>query len=120
MAPGLLSLFPDTAEVEDGELRIGGVPASALAEGFGTPLVVYCKRTIQHAARAYRSAGPEALLLYSLKALPNVAILRLLAREGRARKQTRATTSFARPPGRGRGSSCSTRSTRSTEQLPPA
>jgi diaminopimelate decarboxylase len=82
VAPGLLSLFPDTAEVDDGELTIGGVRASALAEGFGTPLVVYCKRTIQHAARAYRSAAPDALLLYSLKALPNVAILRLLAREG--------------------------------------
>jgi diaminopimelate decarboxylase len=78
----VLSLFPETAAVEGGELAVGGVRASALAEEFGTPLVVYCRRTIEDAARAYRSAAPDALPLYSLKALPNVAILRLLAGEG--------------------------------------
>ncbi len=78
----MLSLLPDTAAVEDGELAVGGLRASALADAFGTPLVVYCKRTIQSAARAYRAAAPDALPLYSLKALPNVAILRLLASEG--------------------------------------
>jgi diaminopimelate decarboxylase len=78
----VLSLFPQTATVEDGQLAIGGVRVSALAEEFGTPLVVYCKRTIEDAARAYRTAAPDALPLYSLKALPNVAILRLLAEEG--------------------------------------
>jgi diaminopimelate decarboxylase len=78
----VLSLFPETAAVEDGRLAIGGIGASALAEEFGTPLVVYCRRTIEDAARAYREAAPDALPLYSLKALPNVAILRLLAEEG--------------------------------------
>ena len=78
----MLSLLPETATVEDGQLAIGGIRASALADEFGTPLVVYCKRTIESAARAYREAAPDALPLYSLKALPNVAILRLLAEEG--------------------------------------
>ena len=78
----MLPLFPETAVVEDGELALGGVAAPALAESFGTPLLVYCRRTIEQAARAYRSAAPDALTLYSLKALPNVAILRLLAGEG--------------------------------------
>ena len=78
----MLSLFPETAAVEDGQLAIGGISTSALAEEFGTPLVVYCRRTIEHAARAYRTAAPDALPLYSLKALPNVAILQLLAAEG--------------------------------------
>jgi len=78
----VLSLFPETAAVEDGQLAIGGISTSALAEEFGTPLVVYCRRTIEHAARAYRTAAPDALPLYSLKALPNVAILQLLAEEG--------------------------------------
>jgi diaminopimelate decarboxylase len=78
----VLSLFPRTAAVEDGELRVGGVPASELAAEFGTPLVVYCERTILDAARAYREAAPDALPLYSLKAFPNVALLRLLAAEG--------------------------------------
>jgi diaminopimelate decarboxylase len=78
----VLSLFPRTAAVEDGELRVGGVPASELAAEFGTPLVVYCERTILDAARAYRKAAPDALPLYSLKAFPNVALLGLLAAEG--------------------------------------
>jgi diaminopimelate decarboxylase len=78
----VLSLFPETAAVEDGRLAIGGIPATELADDFGTPLVVYCRGTIENAARAYRTAAPDALPLYSLKALPNVAILQLLAGEG--------------------------------------
>ncbi|HSS81909.1 MAG TPA: diaminopimelate decarboxylase [Gaiellaceae bacterium] len=78
----MLSLFPETAGVEGGELSVGGVRASDLAAEFGTPLVVYCEPTILAAARAYREAAPEALPLYSLKAFPNVALLRLLAAEG--------------------------------------
>ena len=78
----VLSLFPQTAIVRDGELEVGGVRASALAEQFGTPLVVYDQETLLANARAYKKAAPDALLLYSLKAFPNVAILRLLAAEG--------------------------------------
>src|SRR4051794_36864816 len=77
-----LPLFPETAAIEDGELSVGGVPASELAAEFGTPLVVYCERTILDAARAYREAAPDALPLYSLKAFPSVGLLRLLAAEG--------------------------------------
>ena len=77
-----LALFPRTAAVEDGELSLGGVGASELAERFGTPVVVYDERTLLANAQAYREAAPDALLLYSLKAFPNLAILRLLAAEG--------------------------------------
>jgi diaminopimelate decarboxylase len=78
----VLSLFPDTAAVKGGELSVGGIRATALAEEHGTPLVVYCEETILGAARAYREAAPDALLLYSVKAFPSVALLRLLAGEG--------------------------------------
>ena len=78
----VLSLFPQTAAVRDGELEVGGVRASALADELGTPLVVYDEETLLANARAYREAAPDALLLYSLKAFPNLAILRLLAAEG--------------------------------------
>ena len=78
----LLRLFPDAAAVEGGELTVGGVAASALAEEFGTPLVVYCDQTLFAAARAYREAAPDALLLYSAKAFPSLAVLRLFAGEG--------------------------------------
>jgi diaminopimelate decarboxylase len=78
----VLSLFPQTAAVREGELEVGGVRASALADALGTPLVVYDEETLLANARLYREAAPEALLLYSLKAFPNLAILRLLAAEG--------------------------------------
>src|ERR1051325_719050 len=38
---GTTELCPDSAEVDGGELPVGGVRASALADEFGTPLVVY-------------------------------------------------------------------------------
>ncbi len=78
----MLELFPETAAIEDGELSIGGVRATALAEEFGTPLVVYCEETIRAQARAYRRGAPDAVIVYGTKAFPNVAIMRLLAEEG--------------------------------------
>jgi diaminopimelate decarboxylase len=78
----MLELFPDTAEIRDGELFVGGVGARALAEEYGTPLVVYCEETLRSAARAYRRGAPDAVIVYGTKAFPNVAIMRLLAEEG--------------------------------------
>jgi diaminopimelate decarboxylase len=78
----MLELLPDSAAVESGELSLGGIRASALAEEYGTPLVVYCEQTLLARAQAYRSAAPDALLAYSAKAFPSVAILRLFAAEG--------------------------------------
>ncbi|MGZ4309007.1 MAG: diaminopimelate decarboxylase [Gaiellaceae bacterium] len=82
LTAGALSLFPDGAKVEDGELALGGIRASELADEHGTPLVVYCEQTLVAAARAYREAAPESLCLYSVKAFPNLALLRLFAGEG--------------------------------------
>src|SRR5712691_630058 len=79
--PGL-ELFPDSARVEGGELALGGVPSSELAERFGTPLVAYCEETLRARAREVREAAPDALVLYGAKAFPNVAVLRLFAEEG--------------------------------------
>ncbi|MGH3022360.1 MAG: diaminopimelate decarboxylase [Gaiellaceae bacterium] len=96
----VLELFPNTAAVEEGELAVGGIRASALAEEFGTPLLVYCEHTVLARARAYRSAAPEALVAYSVKAFPNLAILRLLAAEGLgADVSTLGELAFARRAG---------------------
>jgi len=76
------SLLPESAAVEHGELAIGGIGAGALVEEFGTPLVVYCERTVLAAVHAYREAAPRALILYGVKAFPNVALLELLGGEG--------------------------------------
>ena len=78
----MIDLFPDTAGLDDGELAVGGIRASALVSEFGTPLVVYDENTLLGAARAYLSAAPGARVVYGVKAFPNAAILRLFATEG--------------------------------------
>jgi diaminopimelate decarboxylase len=78
----MLELFPDTVAIEGGELVIGGVATSTLADEYGTPLVVYCEETVRARARAYTQAAPEALVVYGTKAFPNVALMRLCAGEG--------------------------------------
>ena len=75
---------------------MGGVRASALAEEYGTPLVVYCRETVLARARAYARVDHEALVVYGTKAFPNVALLRLLAGEGLgADVSTRGELEFA-------------------------
>ena len=75
---------------------MGGVRASALAEEYGTPLVVYCRDTVLARARAYTRVDPDALVVYGTKAFPNVALLRLLAGEGLgADVSTRGELEFA-------------------------
>jgi len=80
--PRVLDLLPDGASIDDGELVVGGVRATELAETFGTPLVVYDEATLRNQARAYRAAAPDALVVYGTKAFPSVAVLRLFAEEG--------------------------------------
>ena len=78
----MLDLFPDTAAIDGGELVLGGLSAGALAQAYGTPLLVYDEATLRADARAYREAAPDALAVFGTKAFPNVAVLRLLAEEG--------------------------------------
>ena len=78
----MLDLFPETARIEEGELLLGGVRSSELAERFGTPLVVYCEETLRARAQEICDAVPDALVLYGSKAFPNVAVMGLLAEEG--------------------------------------
>jgi diaminopimelate decarboxylase len=96
----VLELFPDTAAVEDGALAIGGIPAARMADEFGTPLGVYCEQTLRARAQAYLDAAPEALVAYSVKAFPNVALLRLLGSAGiGADVSTLGELAFARAAG---------------------
>ncbi|HXR12901.1 MAG TPA: diaminopimelate decarboxylase [Gaiellaceae bacterium] len=96
----MLDLLPITAELADGKLSIGGVPASRLAAEHGTPVVVYCEETIRAQTRAYREAAPGALVVYGTKAFANVALLRILAEEGLgADVSTLGELAFAREAG---------------------
>jgi diaminopimelate decarboxylase len=92
----VLSLLPESASVQSGELVLGSVRATELAERFGTPLLVLCERTLLAQARAYRHAAPDALVVFGTKAFPNVAVLRLLAGAGLgADVATRGELAFA-------------------------
>jgi diaminopimelate decarboxylase len=78
----LLELLPETAEIRDGVLWIGGVSTVALAEEHGTPLVVYCEQAVRAAARAWRAGADEGTVVYGTKAFPNAPLMRLLWEEG--------------------------------------
>jgi diaminopimelate decarboxylase len=78
----VLALFPDSASLSGGDLRLGGVDAQALAEEHGTPLLVLCEATVRATARALRDAVGDGRVFFGTKALPNVALLRLLQEEG--------------------------------------
>ena len=55
----MLELFPDTAQIDEGALSIGGLTAAALVDEFGSPLVVYDEVTLrtQRACLSRRRAG---------------------------------------------------------------
>jgi diaminopimelate decarboxylase len=79
----VLSLYPDSARLDGGDLLLGGIPAAELAERFGTPLLVYCEDTLRARARALRQAvGADGRVFYGTKAFASVAVLRLLREEG--------------------------------------
>ena len=79
----MLELFPDSARIDRTALVLGGMPASELAERFGTPLVVYCEDTVRGRACAMRdAAGEDGRIFYGVKAFANVALLSLLREEG--------------------------------------
>jgi diaminopimelate decarboxylase len=72
-------------------LHCEGVPVRALAEAYGTPLFVYSTATLVHHLRQLQTAfAPaagegelgEPLICYSTKTNGNLAICRLMAREG--------------------------------------
>lgn len=84
---GLLGILPEHSEIgKDGELRIGGVAVSELAEHYGTPLHVYDERGLREQARRFanglRERWPNSEVLFASKSLPAVAMYRLAHEEG--------------------------------------
>lgn len=80
-------LWPETTKRNDaGELTIGGISVTELAEQFGTPLYIYDEVTLRHRARqAVASAfagGLGSRAVFASKALELPVILALLAEEG--------------------------------------
>lgn len=74
-------------EFDDGELSCEGVRLSAIAEAVGTPVYVYSTATLERHFTVLRDALTaegivDPLIAYAVKANPNLAVIRTLARLG--------------------------------------
>jgi len=78
LAAGIEESFSASA----GELLIGGIPATRLANDFGTPLFVYDRRIMRRQWNRLRTAFPDFEIYYSVKANPNLNILAFFLAEG--------------------------------------
>lgn len=75
----------DHFQVIDGELHAENVPLSRIAEEVGTPVYVYSRATLERHARVFReglAAVGKAHFAFAVKANPNLAVLRVMQREG--------------------------------------
>jgi diaminopimelate decarboxylase len=75
----------DHFEIKNGVLHAEDVPLPAIAEAVGTPVYIYSRATLTRHARVFRDALsvlPSVHIAFAVKANPNLAVLRLLAREG--------------------------------------
>jgi diaminopimelate decarboxylase len=75
----------DHFQIKNGELHAEDMPLTAIAEAVGTPVYVYSRATLTRHARVFRDALailPSVHIAFAVKANPNLAVLKLLAREG--------------------------------------
>lgn len=86
LTPSLLSIFPDTATVENNRLFVGGVDTLELAKKFGTPVYVFDEATLRGQCRSFTSEFqkryPATSVVYACKAFVNRPLAALLAEEG--------------------------------------
>ena len=83
----VLSLFPPgSAVADDGMLTIGGCRADALADEFGTPVLVVSEPALRGRAREYREElarrWARSRVVFASKAFPCTAVQRVMAEEG--------------------------------------
>ncbi len=77
-------------DITSGELHAEDVPLSRIAEEVGTPVYVYSRATLERHARVFReglapvaaASGREPLIAFAVKSNPNLAVLKVLSREG--------------------------------------
>jgi len=69
----------------DGQLHAEDVPMAAIAEAVGTPVYIYSRATLERHAQVFKSALaglPRTHVAFAIKANPNLAVLKVLARQG--------------------------------------
>ena len=70
---------------KDGVMHAEDVPLPRIAEEVGTPVYVYSRATLERHARVFREAldgVPDKLIAFAVKANPNLAVLKVLQRQG--------------------------------------
>ncbi|MEU7134270.1 diaminopimelate decarboxylase [Streptomyces sp. NPDC046261] len=93
MAPAVLPTPPgepcsapvwpaSTRTLPPGDLAVGGVALSELADRFGTPCYVLDEDEVRARARAWRTALPDAGVAYAGKAFLSRAMIRWIGEEG--------------------------------------
>ena len=72
-------------DYRNGVLHAEDLPLTAIAEAVGTPVYVYSRATLERHARVFREALsilPRVHIAFAIKANPNLAVLRVMQREG--------------------------------------
>ena len=75
----------DHFQLRNGELYAEDVPLARIANEVGTPVYVYSRATLVRHARVFRealAAVPGAHLAFAVKSNPNLAVLKVLQKEG--------------------------------------
>ncbi|TKD53234.1 diaminopimelate decarboxylase [Sphingomonas baiyangensis] len=75
----------DHFEHRDGVLHVEGVSAEVIAEAVGTPVYIYSRATLERHAQVFRDAvagSGRHHVAFAVKANPNLAVLRVLAKAG--------------------------------------
>ena len=75
----------DHFTIKHGVMHAEDVPLPAIADAVGTPVYVYSRATLERHARVFReglAAVPDKLIAFAVKSNPNLAVLKVLQREG--------------------------------------
>lgn len=78
----LKAVLPDTAEVVNGHLYVGGCDTVDLAAEHGTPLLVFCRQSLVDRARSFHKGFPRATVYYAAKAFLSKEVCRIAEAEG--------------------------------------
>ena len=91
----------DHFNLRDGELHCEDVPLARIAGAVGTPVYVYSRATLERHARVFREALSglgDPWIAFALKSNPNLAVLRVLGRQGFGAAAIEACTGAAGRP----------------------
>lgn len=75
----------DHFAIQNGVMHAEDVPLPRIAQEVGTPVYVYSRATLERHARVFREAldaVPDKLIAFAVKANPNLAVLKVLQRQG--------------------------------------